>query len=133
MEVGEVRDAKPFELVGKSLDLDLDDALSQPPRLEPAPCEAHHRDESCGYRYPDQPFDEHCLPSDTVSLGVASSDGQLVRDGSDGHHVPLEPELRVVEPGGDADELREVQHRHLEVLPRLLPELELPRVQGEMA
>ena len=43
--------------------------------------------------------------------------------------VALEAELRVLEPGRNADELREVEDRHLEVLARLLPELRLPCVE----
>jgi hypothetical protein len=33
------------------------------------------------------------------------------------------------EAGGDADQLREMEDRHLEVLPRLLLQLRLPRVE----
>ena len=43
--------------------------------------------------------------------------------------VALEAELRVLEAGGDADQLREVEDRHLEVLAGLLLELRLPRVE----
>ena len=43
--------------------------------------------------------------------------------------MPLEAELRVREARRDADQLREVQDRHLEVLPGLLLELRLPRVE----
>jgi hypothetical protein len=38
-----------------------------------------------------------------------------------------------VEPGGDADQLREVQDRHLEVLAGLLLQLRLPGVEREVA
>src|SRR6188472_1764624 len=47
--------------------------------------------------------------------------------------MPLELELGVGEPGGDADQLREVQDRHLEVLSGLLPQLRLPGVEREVA
>ena len=43
--------------------------------------------------------------------------------------VPLEAELGVRQARGDADQLGEVQDRHLEVLARLLLELRLPRVE----
>ena len=43
--------------------------------------------------------------------------------------MPLEAELRVRQAGCDADQLREVKDRHLEVLPGLLLELRLPRVE----
>src|SRR6187200_1037592 len=47
--------------------------------------------------------------------------------------MPLELELGVGEPGGDADQLREVQDRHLEVLSGLLLQLRRPGVEREMA
>ena len=43
--------------------------------------------------------------------------------------VPLEAELRVREARRDADQLREMEDRHPEVLPGLLLELRLPRVE----
>src|SRR5437868_1640566 len=52
---------------------------------------------------------------------------------SDGNHVPLELELVLLEPRGDADELREMQDRHPEVLARRLLQLRLPRVEREVA
>ena len=47
--------------------------------------------------------------------------------------MTLELQLRAVQAGRDADELREVQDRHLEVLARLLAQLRLPGVQREVA
>jgi hypothetical protein len=37
VEVGEVCNANPVELARKPLDLDLEDALPEPARLEPSP------------------------------------------------------------------------------------------------
>src|ERR671934_1117124 len=51
----------------------------------------------------------------------------------DGDDMPPELELRFLEPGGDADQLREMEDRHLVPLPRGGLELLLPRVQREMA
>jgi hypothetical protein len=45
------------------------------------------------------------------------------------HDVALEAELGVLEARGDADQLREVEDRHLEVLAGLLLELRLPGVE----
>src|SRR5436305_2509157 len=61
------------------------------------------------------------------------SDLELVHDRLDRDDVALELELGVVEPGGDADELREVQDRHPELPPGRLLELRLPRVEREVA
>ena len=47
--------------------------------------------------------------------------------------MPLELQLRLLEPGGDADELREVEDRHLEVPAGRLLQLRLPGVEREVA
>src|SRR4051794_22553059 len=49
------------------------------------------------------------------------------------HDVALEAELRLLEAGGDADQLREVEDRHPELPPGRLLELRLPRVEREVA
>ena len=67
---------------------------------------------------------EHEEPGQTESFSVT---------GCDRDDVALELQLGAVEPGRDADELREVQDRHLEVLARLLAQLRLPRVEREVA
>src|SRR5436190_3830833 len=62
-----------------------------------------------------------------------ASDFQLFEHRSDRHDVPLELQLRVRKPGGDADELRQVEDRHLEVLAGRGLQLRLPRVEREVA
>src|SRR5882762_4534476 len=47
--------------------------------------------------------------------------------------MPLELQLRLLEADGDADELREVEDRHLEVAAGRLFELRLPGVEREVA
>src|SRR3990170_5448407 len=59
-------------------------------------------------------------------------DPQSVEHGPHGNDVALELQLRVREAGGDADQLREVEDRHLEVLARLLLQLRLPGVEREV-
>jgi hypothetical protein len=58
---------------------------------------------------------------------------ELLDDRGDGDDVPLELELGLLEPGGHADQLREVQDRHRVVLPGRLAQLRLPRVEREVA
>src|SRR6266542_1609514 len=58
---------------------------------------------------------------------------QLLEHRLDGDDVPLELQLRLLEPRGDPDELREVEDRHPEVPARRLPQLRLPRVEREVA
>src|SRR5439155_25192633 len=62
-----------------------------------------------------------------------ASDSEFLYDGLYGHDVPLESELRVREPGGDADELREVEDRQPELATGRRLELLLPRVQRQVA
>ena len=54
---------------------------------------------------------------------------ELLEHGLHRDDVALEAELRVLEARGDADQLREVEDRHLEVLAGLLLELRLPCVE----
>src|SRR5581483_3148671 len=61
------------------------------------------------------------------------SDAELLDDRLDRDDVPLELQLRLLEAGGDADELREVEDRHLEVAARRLLQLRLPGVEREVA
>src|SRR5690349_647013 len=61
------------------------------------------------------------------------SDFELLEHGLHRDDVALELQLRLLQPGGDADQLREVQDRHLEVLPSRGLQLRLPRVQREVA
>src|SRR5262249_12370235 len=49
-----------------------------------------------------------------------------------GDDVPLELQLRLLEPGRDADELREVEDRHPEVLAGRRSQLRLPRVERQV-
>ena len=62
----------------------------------------------------------------------APLDGQLLEHRVDRDDVALELELRVGQARGNPDELREVQDRHREVPARLLLQLRLPRIQGEV-
>src|SRR5690242_8651117 len=64
---------------------------------------------------------------------ASRSDLELLENRPRVDDVPLELQLRVVEPRGDADELREVEDRHAELPPRRGLELLLPRVEREMA
>src|SRR5207249_1384899 len=61
------------------------------------------------------------------------SDLELLEHRVDGDDVTLELELGFLEPRGDADELREVQDRHLEVPASRRFQLRLPRVEREVA
>src|SRR6185503_14020351 len=58
---------------------------------------------------------------------------QLLEHAADRDHVALEHELRLVEPGSHADQLGEVQDRHLVRLAGRGLELLLPGIQREMA
>ena len=136
-----MRDAEAVELPRNAFELDLEHPLPQPAGLEPTPQRARRQTLPTTKGEPGSQTHGHrsavSLPSDTVSLGsrngAARSDGELLDDGGDGDDVALELEVGAVEPGGDADQLREVEDRHLEVLARLLAELELPGVEREMA
>src|SRR5262249_52561458 len=66
--------------------------------------------------------------AEAVALGL-----ELLDDRLDGDDVPLELQLGLLEPGRDADQLRQMQDRHLEVLAGRLLQLRLPRVEREMA
>src|SRR5436305_7455203 len=66
-------------------------------------------------------------------LRTGRSDFELLEDRRDRHHVPLELQLRFLEPGCDADELRQVQDRHPEVLAGGRAKLGLPRVERKVA
>src|SRR5947208_6844132 len=68
-----------------------------------------------------------------VLVSDTGLDGELVHDRLYGDDMALELELGALEPGGDADELREVQHGHLEVPARLLEQLRLPGIEREVA
>src|SRR5436309_4420602 len=73
-------------------------------------------------------------PGPTCALLLTcKSDFELLDHRRHRDHVPLEPQLRLLEPGGDADELREVEDRHPEVLAGRGLELRLPRVEREVA
>src|SRR6266511_5165509 len=61
------------------------------------------------------------------------SDLELLEHRRDRNDVALELQLGVLEARGDADELREMQDRHLEVLAGRGLELRLPRVEREVA
>ena len=54
---------------------------------------------------------------------------ELLEHGLHRDDVPLEAELRVRQARRDPDQLREMEDRHLEVLPRLLLQLRLPGVE----
>src|SRR5262249_1849827 len=66
--------------------------------------------------------------AEAVALGL-----ELLDDRLDGDDVPLELQLGLLEPGRDADQLRQMQDRHLEVLAGRLLQLRLPRVEREVA
>ena len=70
-------------------------------------------------------------PSTSCNSAPVSPGAQIdsFDDGCHRDDMALELEVRAVEPGGDADQLREMENRHLEVLARLLAQLELPGVQ----
>src|SRR4029453_8140756 len=70
-------------------------------------------------------------PVDSVS--DTGLDRQTVDDGLERDQMAAELELGVLEARCDADQLREVENRHLELAPRLLAELRLPGVEREMA
>src|SRR5207245_8749644 len=59
-------------------------------------------------------------------------DLELLEDRRDRHDVPLDLELRLLESGGDADELREVEDRQAVLAPGRLLELLLPGVEREV-
>src|ERR1051326_4056270 len=61
------------------------------------------------------------------------SDLELGSDRVDRDDVALELQLRLLEPGGDSDQLREVQDGHREVLAGRLAQLQLPRVERQVA
>src|SRR5687768_15863214 len=69
---------------------------------------------------------------DVGAAGTLRSHVEFLEHRVDRDDVALELQLRVGQAGGDADQLREVQDRHLEVSARLLLQLRLPRVQREM-
>src|SRR6266508_668081 len=58
---------------------------------------------------------------------------QLLEHRLAGDDVPLQLQLRLLEPRGDPAERREVEDRHPEVPARRLPQLRLPRVEREVA
>src|SRR5205823_10832714 len=62
-----------------------------------------------------------------------SSDLELLQNGRDRDDMPLELQLGFLEAGRDADELRQVEDRHLEVLAGRGLQLRLPGVEREMA
>ena len=101
MKVGEVRDAQPVELGRHSVEPHVEDALAEPSRLEPRPC----RDRRC------RGAEDKENPGQTESFSVTGSTETTWR---------LNFSSERVEPGRDADELREMQDRHLEVLAGLL-------------
>src|SRR6188474_3187621 len=68
-----------------------------------------------------------------TSGGTGLGSFQLLEDGVDRHDVTLELELGVVETGRHADQLREVENRHLVGLAGRRLELLLPGVEREMA
>src|SRR6185437_13637370 len=64
---------------------------------------------------------------------VTCSDRELLDDRLDGDDVALELQLRLLQPGRDADQLRQVEDRHLEVLAGRLLQLRLPGVERQVA
>src|SRR5262249_46346901 len=60
-------------------------------------------------------------------------DFELLENGRHGDDVALELQLGLLEAGGDADQLREVQDRQLVALPGRRLELLLPRVERQVA
>src|SRR5215207_9749153 len=70
---------------------------------------------------------------DVGAAGSLRSNAQFLEHRVDGDDVALELQLRVRQPGGDADQLREMQDRHLEVLAGRLLQLRLPGVEREVA
>src|SRR5581483_3469509 len=63
----------------------------------------------------------------------SGSDLELLDDGLYRHDVPLELQLRLRQPGGDADQLGEVEDRHPVRLAGRRLELLLPRVERQVA
>src|SRR5438552_3188197 len=107
-------------------------ASNQPhdsPAAETAPNKAPAR----GIKRPTAPESAPPISTRRRSGRKLASGSQLLEDRGDRDDVPLELELRLLEAGGDADELGEVEDRHAEVLAGRLPQLRLPRVEGEMA
>src|SRR3954465_10914048 len=72
-------------------------------------------------------------PASRGAVPRAGSDLGLLEDRVDGHDVPLELELGVLESRGDPDQLRQVQDRHLEAAAGRRLELRLPRVERQVA
>src|SRR3989442_6209489 len=72
-------------------------------------------------------------PKREKNMRLSELDLELVEDGLDRDDVPLELQLRIVEPRRDADQLREGEDRHGEVAAGCLADLRLPGVEGEMA
>ena len=77
---------------------------------------------------PDAPLDHQTPRTGRDALSLELLEHRLDRD-----DVALELQLRLLEPGGDADQLREVEDRHLEVAARRRLQLRLPRVEREVA
>src|SRR4051812_26186145 len=71
-------------------------------------------------------------PASRGAVPRAGSDLGLLEDRVDGHDVPLELELGVLESRGDPDQLRQVQDRHLEAAAGRGLELRLPRVERQV-
>jgi hypothetical protein len=112
MEVRQVHDAKPHELRRQARHWHVERAQPHPAGLEKPPgrnaeAESTERNERL-----------------QVFLDL-----ELVKHGLDRDHVPLELELGVLEPRRDADQLREVEDRHVEVAAGPLAQLRLPRIE----
>ena len=129
MEIREVRYADAVELPRCAFELHLENPLAEPPRLEPPPREGAERDDPRRHDDPGQ----HRPRLNRRPRCEGLSDAELLDHRLDRDDVPLELELGVVEPGGDADELREVEDRHAEVAAGLLAKLRLPGIEGEVA
>ena len=119
VEVRQVRDAqlRRAHAAGAATRRRACAAAPSPPRTSPSPARRPRRREQ---------------GSGTRPRGAAQT-SSFSSTGVDRHDVPLELQLGLLEPGGDTDELREVEDRHLEVLARRRLQLRLPRVEREVA
>ena len=117
MEVREMRDAKPVELRRQAGERQFPDTQPHPARLEPGIAQR---------RAPR-------LRRSQRRTRWRASDFELLEDRLNRDDVPLELQLGLREARGDADELREMKDRHLEVTPGRLLQLRLPGVEREVA
>ena len=108
---------RPSSSGGSPRERQRDDARAQPAGLEPAPREARGRSRG------------RAAQQDRVCFRPAASRRPAATETT----CRLNFSSESVEPGRDADQLREVQDRHLEVLAGRRLELRLPGVEREVA